>query len=258
MMTAMSDNGVSPAPPPADNRRAIRTVMRACRKAALGTSLEGRPYVSLVTVALDHDLSPILLLSRLAEHTRNLLDDRRASLLFDGSEGHANPQTGPRVTIVGTAAESAEPRLQARFLARHPAAALYAGFGDFAIWRLEIERAHFVGGFARAVWFEPPLGLPEGAAAAMAAAEPAILSHMNADHVDAIGRMAAHHLGRAPGRDPMAGWGAEGWRMAGIDPDGCDLVLGDDHFARLPFDRPLDGAPAARAALAALAGAGKT
>ncbi|TAN67708.1 MAG: pyridoxamine 5'-phosphate oxidase family protein, partial [Magnetospirillum sp.] len=81
---------------PANNRLALRRVARGQRKAALATSLDGRPYVSLVTVAFDHDLSPVLLLSRLADHTRNLLADPRAALLLDGTQGHANPQTGPR------------------------------------------------------------------------------------------------------------------------------------------------------------------
>jgi putative heme iron utilization protein len=236
---------MSTADLPADNRLALRRVMRAARKAALATLLDGgggAPYVSLVTVALDHDLSPILLLSGLSDHTRNLGGDARLSLLFDGTEGHANPQTGPRVTIQGTARPDPDARLAARFLAHHPAAAQYAGFGDFAFWRVAIERAHFVGGFARAVWFKAPLGLPTEAVVAMAGAEDAILSHMNEHHFEAVDRMAHRLLGLA----------GTGWRLAGIDPDGCDLVL-SECFARLAFDTVVDGPEAARRMLMDLA-----
>jgi putative heme iron utilization protein len=233
---------------PTDNRLALRRVVRACRKAALATILaapagDGRmPYASLVTVAVDHDLAPILLLSGLADHTRNIAADPRVSLLFDGTAHRANPQTGPRVTLQGTAARSDDPRLRARFLARLPAAAEYAGFGDFAFYRVAPERVHFVGGFARAVWFEAPFGLDAAAVAAVAEAEADILAHMNADHADAVLRMA-QHLG---GDD----WTA--WRMIGIDPDGCDLAC-DDRILRQPFERPIDGPEAARATLVALA-----
>ncbi|OAN46589.1 heme iron utilization protein [Paramagnetospirillum marisnigri] len=208
---------------PANNRFALRQVARAQRKAALATSLDGRPYVSLVTLAFDHDLSPILLLSGLADHTRNLRADPRASLLLDGTEGHANPQTGPRVTLVGSAEPDSDPRLRSRFLARHPAAALYAGFGDFGIWRLRIERVHFVGGFARAVWFDAPL-VSEAAAAAMATAETGLLDRINA--------LAPEQLAG------LVGGGA--WQAVGIDLDGVDLASGEAS-ARVDFDTPAEG-----------------
>ncbi|ARJ64430.1 heme iron utilization protein [Magnetospirillum sp. ME-1] len=235
-MNEKSDDGTA-ATLPGNNRTALRRVTRAARKAALATSLDGRPYVSLVTLAFDHDLSPILLLSRLADHTRNLLADNRAALLLDGTDGHANPQTGPRVTLTGTVAEDADSRLRRRFLARHPGAALYAGFGDFAIWRMSVERAHFVGGFGRAVWFDAPLVAPEEAAFMIGAEEPA-LARINDTRPDLIAALA----GRAGG-EPSAGW-----RLAGIDPDGCELEAGEA-VLRLAFEQP----PAAeRSALSCL------
>lgn len=218
--------GGAAAAPPSNNRAALRCVARAARKAALGTSLEGRPYVSLVTVAFDHDLSPILLLSRLADHTRNLLADGRASLLLDGTEGYVNPQTGPRVTLVGTVAEDGRPELRTRFLARHPGAALYAGFGDFAIWRMQVERGHFVGGFGRAVWFDAPLVPPEEAAFA-GQWEGAALTAVNGGDPALVAALAAR-AGGAP---------EAGWRLAGIDPDGCELEAGGE-VLRLAFERP--------------------
>lgn len=211
---------------PDNNRLALRRTARAARKAALATSLEGRPYASLVTLAFDHDLSPILLLSRLADHTRNLLADPRASLLLDGTDGHPNPQTGPRVTLMGHLAEDGDPRLRRRFLARHPGAALYAGFGDFSIWRMSVERAHFVGGFGRAVWFDAPL-VPEADSAFAAAEEEGVLTLLGEGHSDLIAALALR-VGGAP---------EAGWTLAGWDPDGCELEAGGA-LLRLSFARP--------------------
>lgn len=158
-------------PLPENNRLALRQVARGCRKAGLATLLDGAPYASLATTVLDHDLAPILLLSSLADHTRNLMADSRVSLLLDGTDGHPNPQTGPRVSLTGRAERrDGDGRLKARFLAAHPGAALYAGFADFAIWRVIPERAHFVGGFGRAVWFDAPFGLDPAVTAALAEA----------------------------------------------------------------------------------------
>src|SRR3546814_10787508 len=122
--------------------------MRGVDRAALGTGDAGWPYVSLVLTGTDHDASPVLLLSDLAVHSRNIAADDRAALLFHGSEAE-DPLTAPRVTVQGRAVRSEDARLRARFLARHPAAAGYAGFGDFRLYRLAVERAHLVAGFGR-------------------------------------------------------------------------------------------------------------
>ena len=226
---------------PANNREALCRVARACRKAALATSLDGRPYVSLVTVAFDHDLSPILLLSRLADHTRNLLVDPRVALLLDGTDGHPNPQTGPRVTLTGVAMESEDSRLKARFLARHPGAALYAGFGDFSIWRVGLERGHFVGGFGRAVWFDAPLA-ERDAASALEGGEHACLAEMNERHPDVVTALAGVAGGNA----------GAGWRLIGIDPGGCEMEAGGV-ILRLAFPQSLAASQSPVAALKALA-----
>ncbi len=238
-MNDQPDSGEGGAELPTNNRHALRRVARGPRKAALATSMDGRPYVSLVTVALDQDLSPILLLSRLSEHTRHLLADPRASLLLDGTEGHANPQTGPRVTLVGTAAEAPGPRLKARFLALHPGAALYADFADFAIWRLRLERAHFVGGFGRAVWFDAPL-VPE--AEALAACEDTLVAEVNAGGAEALTALAV-----AAGKAAEAG----GWRLVAVDADGCDLAAAAESV-RIAFPQPAEDGDVARRILADL------
>ena len=230
---------------------AARGLMRRARSAALATSLrdeDGRPYVSLVTVACDCDGSPLLLLSDLADHTRNLAADPRASLLFEAASRRANPQTGPRVTVLGRIERSDHERHRRRFLARHPGAALYAGFADFGCYRMTVERAHFVGGFARARWLTgSDIVLDGNTAEATAEAEPGILAHMNADHAEAVGLYANRLLGRR----------GEGWTMIAVDPEGCDLGRGSV-LARLDFPRLAADPASVREILVALAARART
>lgn len=229
-----------------DNALACRLMARRARAAMLSTALAsgaGWPYGSLVTVACDVDASPLLLFSNLSDHTRNLASDDRASLLIEETARLKNPQTGPRVTLVGRIAKTADERARRRFLARHPEAAMYAGFADFHFHRMSVERAHFVGGFARAMWLKAADVLADAAAArAIADAEPAILAHMNEDHRAALDHFANRLLGRS----------GKGWTLTGVDPDGADLRLGG-RFARLPFARPLKDRGEIRAELVRLA-----
>ncbi|MCZ6860177.1 MAG: DUF2470 domain-containing protein [Alphaproteobacteria bacterium] len=228
-------------------RNLIRTVQKGALSTTL-TSFESWPYGSLVLVANDYDASPVLLISDLAEHAKNLASDARASLLFDGTSPRgADPLDGPRVSVLGRARKSDAPHLRARYLARHPAAERFADFGDFCIYRFDVERAYLVEGFARVRWFEPTALLFAGQASAklateLAEAEPGILVHMNEDHADAIALYANRLLGR----------GGSGWRMTGIDPEGLDLRR-HGMLARLNFEQPLAGAGEARAVLAGLA-----
>ncbi|TAJ85188.1 MAG: HugZ family protein [Reyranella sp.] len=221
-----------------DMPRTVRGLLRALDRASLATLLPGEPagwpYASLVLVAVDHDLSPILLMSDMAEHTKAIKADGRVSLLFDGTGGLDQPLTGPRVTVLGRVERTGDERLKARFLARHPDAALYAGFKDFGFYRIALERAHLVGGFGKIRWIDvAELAPPQ--AEGLVEAEAGIIDHMNADHADAIQLYAAKLLGRA----------GDGWKMTGIDPEGIDLRRGGE-VARLGFDAPLQAAGEAR------------
>jgi heme iron utilization protein len=227
-----------------DMSRAVRDLVRGLDRAALATALpvDGAtwPYASLVLVAVDHDLSPILLLSDLAEHTKAIAGDDRVSLLFDGTHGLDQPLTGPRVTLVGRAVQTADPRLGQRFLARHPDAEIYAGFKDFRFYRIAVERAHLVAGFGKISWLnaEALKAVPAGG---LAESEAGIVAHMNEDHADALQLYARKLLG-LPGND---------WRMTGIDTEGLDLRRGG-RVARLAFDAPLGTASEARKILVGL------
>src|SRR5437899_9100732 len=174
-----------------DVPRTVRNLLRRLDRASLASALPGRdgalwPYASLVLVAVDHDLAPLLLLSDLAEHTKAIAADSRVSLLFDGTAGLDQPLTGPRVSLLGHAARTDDERLKRRFLAHHPDAEMYAGFNDFNFYRVAPERAHLVGGFGKIRWLTIANLQPELPAAALAESEPAIVEHMNADHADAV------------------------------------------------------------------------
>ena len=224
-----------------------RRLVRACDRAALATAqhdADGWPYASLVMCASDFAGAPLMLLSDLAEHVRNLKRDGRASLLFDATVGLDEPLAGARLTVLGRIERCAEPAARARYLARHPSAAGYAGFADFGLWRLEPVRAHLVAGFGAIHWVDGDALLVDAAGAeALAAAEGEIVAHMNTDHGDALSAYAAGLLGRGGG----------GWTMTGIDPEGLDLRRGAE-TARIAFAAPVDGPGAARAELVRLAG----
>jgi putative heme iron utilization protein len=227
-----------------------RRLIRAGRAASLATGQDGQPFASLVTPASAPDLSPLMLLSSLSEHTRHLQADPRCALLVTGAPTGPNPQTAPRVTVTGIAelvpAEQVA-ALKARWLAVHPYAALYADFGDFALWRVTIGGALLVGGFARAVRLKASALVPgEVAVAAVAAAEAEIIGHVNQDHPDAVAAIATGLLGGAPGH----------WRLVTVDPDGCDISDGEAS-RRLAFPAPVSDADAVRMALISAAREGR-
>lgn len=228
-------------------RRLIRTVDRATLATTLVDSRDAAqgiwPYASLVLVAADLDASPLLLISTLAEHTKNLARNARASLLFDGTQGLEDPLTGARVTVLGELRPDPNPARLRRFVARHPAAALYAGFRDFALYRLAIARAHLVAGFGRIHWIDATALIePRDGAAWLRDAEPGILAHMNDDHAAIIDLYAQQLLGLNGG----------GWRLTGVDREGADLRRGGA-VARLDFPSPATNLDAVRHNFAALA-----
>jgi putative heme iron utilization protein len=240
-------------PTPADTaRRLIRATDRATLATALvppeGASGEGGwPYASLVLVAADYDASPLLLVSTLAEHTKNLQQDPRASLLFDGTTGLDDPLTGARVTVMGTLRPDNDTVRLRRFIARHPSAALYAGFKDFGLYRLHVTRAHLVAGFGRIHWIDAATLLgPATDVSWLREHEPSILEHMNSDHAATIDLYA----------ERLLGLNGAGWRLTNVDCEGADLRR-DGVVARLDFPAPANGLDAVRQSFVALAQSAK-
>lgn len=234
--------------PDFDPRQAARRLLRDARSGALATLMPGSgdPYCSLVNVATAADGAPLLLLSRLAVHSRNLAADSRASLLLDERKA-GDPLEGARVSFAGRLVPSADAGERRRYLARQPEAEMFAGFADFSVYRMQLAGAHLVAGFGRIVDLAAADLLTDlGDAAALVAAEAEVVAHMNADHADAC-RLYATRLLHAPDGP---------WRCAGVDPDGLDLQL-ERAALRLPFPARVTTPAMLRQTLKALAEAAR-
>ncbi len=225
---------------------AANHVIRGALTASLAT-MQGSgdgdriPYASLVLIATMPDGRPVMLLSTLAEHTKNLSSSRQISLLCDGTAGLRSPLTGPRVTVQGELLASDSTAARARFLARHHDAGQYADFGDFQFYVLEPTRVHLVAGFGAIHWiYWAEVSTPIHDAGEVIEGEASILDHMNADHRDAMTQIAA-----------AAGAPAGDWIMTGCDPAGCDLRSGG-RALRVPFAHPLRSLDDVRAELVRL------
>ncbi len=220
---------------------AARKLLRAARVGSLATSAQGQPFASLVTPACAPDLALLLLLSDLSEHTRHLRAEPRCSILVTGTPEGPNPQTAPRVTVTGLAERLDDPAVKTRYVALHPYAALYAGFGDFALWRIRPLNGLFVGGFARAARLRSADLTPDLAAvAALAAAEAEIVAHCNADHPDAMAAIAC----------------APAAHLVAVDVDGCDLAVGE-RVLRVAWSAPVSDPGEVRRELIRLARAAR-
>jgi putative heme iron utilization protein len=235
--------------PDFDPKWLAKGLLRATRAGSLATldRNTGHPFASLVNVATDSDGSPLILVSRLSTHTANLEADGRASVLL-ALTGKGDPLAHPRLTLIGTFArvtrgDGQEPRLRRRFLARHPKSELYAGFGDFAFWRLDTVSAHLNGGFARAADLKAAEVMTDvSGAESLIETEESAVAHMNRDHADAVRLYATKLLGAEDGP----------WRLTGLDPEGLDLAWADATL-RLPFPRRVTGAQQLRKVVVDLA-----
>jgi putative heme iron utilization protein len=227
-----------------DPKATAKKLMREGRSGALASLMPGSgdPYCSLVNIATAADGSPLLLISRLAVHTKNILADPRVSLMIDERKP-GDPLEGARVMLMGTAARTDSADARRRYLASQPEAEAFAGFGDFAFYEIRLKGAHLVAGFGRIVDLTPADILTDLAGAeALVAAEPEVLEHMNSDHADAC-RLYATKLLNAPDGN---------WRCVGCDPEGLDLQS-ERTGLRLPFPQRVTQPGVLRAVLKQLA-----
>lgn len=218
----MSVDNLQPGSTASLDSRAVRGLLRGADWASLGTrDADGTPFVSLVQIAATMSAEPVLLISALARHTRNLVADSRASLLVD-QRGVSTPESSPaRATLVGRMLPADGTDASRRHLARHAGARMLLDLGDFSFWRLDFGEAHLVAGFGRIRSLAgSDVRLTDSLAAAFEAAEPAMLDHLS--------RRVANLLSEA-GRAPGAA------RITGVDPDGIDMFLGAS-MTRVPFD----------------------
>jgi heme iron utilization protein len=230
-----------------DASRLARSLLRRSRQGALATLMAGSgdPYCSLVNVASNPDGSPILLISRLAVHTRNILGDSRVSLMLDERAG-GDPLEGSRIMLAGRAEEaSASDRqiLRRRYLSAHPSAEVFVNFKDFSFFRIRPSGMHLVAGFGRIVDLAPAQFMTDiSDAGALLEAESGAIDHMNADHREAMNLYATGLLGAE----------AAEWRCTGCDPDGIDLQAGTTTL-RLDFPERVTGPAQLRKMLVRLA-----
>jgi heme oxygenase (biliverdin-IX-beta and delta-forming) len=235
-----------------DAPKLAKSLLRRSRQGALATLMPGSgdPYCSLVNVASHCDGSPILLISRLALHTQNLVADSRLSLMLD-ERGDGDPLEGSRIMLAGTAklaAENLVANLRQRYLNAHPSAEAFVNFKDFSFFRMEPTGAHLVAGFGRIVDLTPAQFLTDiSDADALLQAEQSAIDHMNADHRDALHLYATKLLG-ADDAD---------WRCTGCDPDGLDMQAGTITL-RLDFPRRVVSPAALRQMLKELAAPART
>jgi heme iron utilization protein len=232
--------------PDFDPAKAVKSLLRRSRQGALATLMAGNgaPYCSLVNVATHPDGSPILLISRLAIHTKNLLADARVSLMLD-ERAEGDPLEGSRIMLSGRAEEVASDAeiFRRRYLHAHPSAEAFADFKDFSFFRIVLSGTHLVAGFGRIVDLKPSQFLTDlSDAAALVEAEEGAVEHMNIDHREALGLYATRLLAAAPGD----------WRCSGIDPDGFDLQDGTKAL-RLDFPERVTGPGELRRTLVRLA-----
>lgn len=221
-------------------RRLIRT-SRSGVLATVDTETGGTPYASLVLTSCTMDASPLLLLSDLARHSRNIAADARVSLIIGKLGLDALSQT--RATLMGTIEPSDDEDQKARFLRHHAGARSQMTFGDFKLYRLRLESVHFIAGFGRIETLDAAdVVLPANDYTALAGAEADIVEHMNKDYAEAVHAYASK----------LADRHGLGWTMTGIDPEGMDLTRNDAE-SRVDFEITVDGPESARAELVRLA-----
>ena len=230
-----------------DAGHVARSLLRRRRQGALATLMAGSgdPYCSLVNVASYPDGSPILLISRLAVHTKNILADPRVSLMLD-ERAEGDPLEGSRIMLAGRAEQAAGSELEIlrrRYLSAHPSAEAFVSFGDFSFYLVRPSGLHLVAGFGRIIDLKPEQFLTDiSDAAALLEAEAGAIAHMNADHREATNLYATRLLGAEP----------SDWRCTGCDPDGIDLQAGTTTL-RLDFPQRVTGPGELRQMLVRLA-----
>ena len=230
-----------------DAARLARSLLRRSRQGALATLMAGSgdPYCSLVNVASHADGSPILLISRLALHTRNILGDARVSLMLD-ERAEGDPLEGARIMLSGHAEEAQGDQAAVwrhRYLNAHPSAEAFVDFKDFSFFLIRPTMAHLVAGFGRIVDLKAEQFLTDiSDAGALMEAEAKAVDHINAEHRDAVNLYATRLLGG----------GDADWRCTGCDPAGLDLQAGPTTL-RLEFPRRVVTVAALRQLLKELA-----
>lgn len=205
----------------------------------LSTTCAGYPFGSVTPFVLDHKAQPVILVSRLAEHTQNMAADPRVSLLVH--EPGTDIQAGSRLTLVGNAAAAADcASIRRRYLQVFPDAARLLELGDFSFHFIAPHQLRFIGGFGDIRWLSAGDYAPP--ASSLADEEAAAIAHLNQNHAHEL-RACVEIVHQRPAAEVA---------MTGLDCDGFDVRV-DGDLLRIDFDSSVINAEAARAALLAMA-----
>jgi putative heme iron utilization protein len=231
-----------------------RTIAAATNAATLASlTADGDPWASLVAYGLLGG-APVLCVSDLAEHGRNLAADPRASLSIVAATSDTDPLAGSRITLAGVVARPPDAQREAArgaYLRAVPAGRFYLDFSDFTLWVLTVQRVRWVGGYGRmdsATAEQYAAASPDPVAPASARA----LAHLNADHAPALAAMA-RKFGGYPDTDTAV--------CTGVDRYGLDLRVHTPRgmaYTRVGFPAPLDAPDQLRPATADLARAAES
>jgi heme iron utilization protein len=198
--------------------------------------LPGYPFGSVTPYCTDRLCRPIIYISHIAQHTKNIVADSRVSLTVVEKTDSDDVQAQGRVTCIGDArpVAAADDDVRERYFRYFPPARQYERTHGFEFFRLELVRVRFIGGFGQIFWVEPsafmtanPFSRPD---------EGRIIQHMNKDHAEALSR----YVGGGPAE------------MVGIDGEGFDVLRAGKKI-RIPFKTPVTNMEEARAALVEMA-----
>jgi heme oxygenase (biliverdin-IX-beta and delta-forming) len=203
----------------------------------ISLDVPGYPFGSIVPYCLDELCRPVIYISHIAQHTKNIVADSRVSLtVMERNVNSDDVQAHGRVTCIANAQSigSHESEVRERYFRYFPSTRQYEQTHDFAFFRLELVRVRFIGGFGQIYWVEPSEFLTQNPFSFQQ--ELRVIDHMNKDHADAL----RHYAGGAPAV------------MTGIDAEGFDLLLSGKKL-RLEFETPVRDMEQARQALIAMA-----
>jgi putative heme iron utilization protein len=186
-----------PEPTHAERVRTLLSVVPVATLSTLSRKHSGFPFGSLMPFALDSAGRPILLISKMAMHTQNLIGDPRCSLFVAHVSADGDALGAARATLMGHAEPVPEHDIDSvreKYLTRHENSRYWVDFSDFSFFRLQPVDLYYVGGFGVMGWVEVR-DYEHAAPDPLADAAPGILAHMNADHVDSMVLLARSHAG---------------------------------------------------------------
>ncbi len=202
---------------------------------------EGYPFGSVAPYVVNHQGMPVILISSIAEHTKNIKQNAHVSLVVFNNE--SDLQANARLTLLAQAEQTDKQNdlLRTRYLRYIPQAESYFDAHDFSFYTLHITHARYIAGFGKMGWVDgEDFQIPTNP---LLTEETDILNHMNQDHVDNLKAYCQHFYQTVP----------SSLEMIGIDSLGFDIRIAPEQVLRFHFAQPIQNAQEARTALVAMA-----